>query len=332
MIVSARTTPIQTLSDLLPPELCDQLDRLDIHSRRVLRGRLPGERLSRRRGRSVEFDDHRPYRPGDDLRHADWNIYARLDRLFIKLFREEEDLALHLLVDVSASMDAASGDRPTKRVVALRLAAALGYVALVNQNRLSVRVIGAGRGGEAPGPLPGLRGRRAVERLGRFLVQAARMPMAAPGDAIALEDDARRLAAQRLDRGVCVVLSDFLGDEDPGPGLRLLAGAGGRGGPMDGLCAQILDPAEIDPRAARESGLVGDLELIDAETGRKRSVTVGDAIIRRYEAAFERRQARLLSAARSAAFRHVLLTTDQPIAPFLSQTLRRFGVVRTHAG
>ena len=106
MIVRTPDQKPKTLEDLIPPGLAATLDRLDLVSRKVFAGKLPGERRSKRRGRSVEFDDFRNYAPGDDLRHIDWNVYARLDRLFIKLFREEEDLALHVVVDVSASMQA----------------------------------------------------------------------------------------------------------------------------------------------------------------------------------------------------------------------------------
>jgi len=324
MIVRTPDNPPRELADLLPPALCDQLDRLDIKSRRILRGRLPGERRSRRRGRSVEFDDHRPYRPGDDLRHIDWNAYARLDRLFIKLFLEEEDLAMHLLVDVSASMDASGGDRPTKRIAAIRLAMMLGYVALVNQNRLTVRTIGDT---EPRAPIGPIRGRRSVERLAAALLEAAARPTPPLGARTPLLDDARRFALTKPDRGVCVVLSDFLDDEDPADALRLCAAAGGRGAPMDGLCVQVLDPAEIDPTQARDDGLIGDLRLIDAERGLARPVTVGDAMIRRYRQAFERRQARGMAAARAAGMRWLTLTTDEDPGAFVLHALRGAGVV-----
>ncbi|MEL7471719.1 MAG: DUF58 domain-containing protein [Planctomycetota bacterium] len=324
MIVSSRSNSPADLAELLPPDLRDRLDRLDVHSRRILRGRLPGDRASRRRGQSVEFDDHRPYRPGDDLRHVDWNIYTRLDRLFLKLFREEDDLAVHVLVDVSASMDAAAGGRPSKRVVALRLAAALGYVALVNQNRLFVRSLGEA----SPEQVGPMRGRRSVERLGRALVSLASRPTPPPGRTPALEQESRAIARQRLDRGVCLVISDFLAQEDPGPALRLLASAGGRSGPMDGVCLQVLDPAELDPALARDDGLVGDLRLIDAESGAPRSVTVTDRLVKAYASALDRRQQRLLRGVRSAGFRHAMMTTDEDIAAFMLHRLRSMQIVR----
>src|SRR6187431_1358285 len=90
---------------LLNPQLLAQLERLELVSRKIFRGRMKGERRSKRKGQSVEFADFRNYTPGDDLRFIDWNLYARLDRLFIKLFLEEEDLHVHLLVDAGPSMD-----------------------------------------------------------------------------------------------------------------------------------------------------------------------------------------------------------------------------------
>src|SRR5262245_19447970 len=93
------------LEDLLTPDLVARLGQLDITSRKVFSGKLKGERRSKRRGESVEFADHRPYVSGDDLRHIDWNIFARLDHLFLKLFLEEEDLSLHIVIDCSASHD-----------------------------------------------------------------------------------------------------------------------------------------------------------------------------------------------------------------------------------
>src|SRR5947208_3371362 len=114
-------------------EFLAQLERLALLSRRVFRGRVRGERRSPRRGHSVEFCDYRAYGVGDDLRYVDWNIYGRLDRLHVKLFVDEEDLCLHLLLDASASMDFGA---PTKLEYGARLASALGFVGLVGMERV----------------------------------------------------------------------------------------------------------------------------------------------------------------------------------------------------
>src|SRR5262245_22585341 len=114
---------------LLAPEFLHRLEQLELVSRKIFQGRMKGERLSKKKGQSVEFADYRNYVVGDDLRHLDWNLYARLDRLFIRLFLEEEDLHFYLLIDNSLSMDFGT---PTKLHYARQVAAALGFIGLVN--------------------------------------------------------------------------------------------------------------------------------------------------------------------------------------------------------
>ena len=116
-----------------------KLERLALLSRRAMAGHYQGERRSPKRGQSVEFADFRPYTPGDDFRRIDWNAYARLERFFIKLFVEEEDLTVHLLVDASRSMD---WGEPNKLWYAARAAGALGYVALAGLDRVTVTALG----------------------------------------------------------------------------------------------------------------------------------------------------------------------------------------------
>src|SRR5437016_8112110 len=140
---------------LLEPAFMARLDQLDVMSRKLLAGKMKGERRSKRRGQSVEFADYRSYVIGDDLRFIDWNIYARLDRLFLKLFLEEEDLALHVLVDVSKSCDYGN---PNKAIYLKRVAAALGYIGLVNYNRVTIAALSD----RMVADTRGLRGRRRV--------------------------------------------------------------------------------------------------------------------------------------------------------------------------
>src|SRR5438094_5383203 len=129
------TQTAEKSSLLLAPQFMARLDQLDLMSRQLLAGKMKGERRSKRRGQSVEFADYRNYVIGDDLRFIDWNIYARLERLFLKLFLEEEDLSLYILVDVSKSCDFGT---PNKAMYIKRVAAALGYIGLVNYNRVTV--------------------------------------------------------------------------------------------------------------------------------------------------------------------------------------------------
>src|SRR5215471_16506765 len=149
---------------LLDPAFMARLDQLDLTSRKLLAGKLKGERRSKRRGQSVEFADYRNYVIGDDLRFIDWNIYARLDRIFLKLFMEEEDLSLYILVDVSKSCDFGN---PHKALYMKRVAAALGYIGLVNYNRVNVVAMSNGIVAET-GPM---RGRRRVAQMIDFVTK-----------------------------------------------------------------------------------------------------------------------------------------------------------------
>src|SRR6059036_3924147 len=135
------TVSTQRSSLLLDPQFMARLDQLDLVSRKMLAGKMKGERRSKRRGQSVEFADYRNYTIGDDLRFIDWNIYARLDKLFLKLFLEEEDLALYVLLDVSKSCDYGT---PDKALYIKQVAAALGYVGLVNYNRVHITAMSNG--------------------------------------------------------------------------------------------------------------------------------------------------------------------------------------------
>src|SRR6201986_4623566 len=147
---------------LLDPAFMARLDQLDVMSRKLLAGKLKGERRSKRRGQSVEFADYRNYVIGDDLRFIDWNIYARLDKLFLKLFLEEEDLSLYVLVDVSKSADYGN---PAKAFYMKQVAAALGYIGLVNYNRVSIVALAEGIVAETGA----MRGRRQVARMIDFI-------------------------------------------------------------------------------------------------------------------------------------------------------------------
>src|ERR1043165_1731112 len=147
---------------LLPSQFMARLDQLDVLSRKLLAGKMKGERRSKRRGQSVEFADYRNYVVGDDLRFIDWNFYERLDRLFLKLFLEEEDLALYVLVDMSKSCDYGN---PHKALYIKQVAAALGYIGLVNYNRVVIAAMAQGITAETGA----LRGRRRVAQMIDFI-------------------------------------------------------------------------------------------------------------------------------------------------------------------
>ncbi len=316
-----------TIEELLGSELIEAIERLDIHSSKVFAGRLPGERRSKRRGQSVEFDDYRPYVPGDDLRHIDWNVYARSERFFLKLFREEEDLSVDIVVDATASMRMGE---PNKLLYATRLAVALAYIGLCRQNRVSCAVFG-GSFEDFSGPIRRTaprRGRRSVKPVCDFLLDAFRrsMQVVEPRPGPGFHDVCRRLALGRTGRGVMVLISDFLFREGYLPGLNYLAGNVGAGG-FDTYAVQILSPDEMDP--GREgTRMIGDLRLLDAEGGPAAEVTLTTPLIRKYRERLERFIEGMTHACRAREIGHLLVSSDEAIGPLLLERLRREGLVR----
>jgi uncharacterized protein (DUF58 family) len=246
---------------LLSSEFMARLDQLDVLSRKLLAGKMKGERRSKRRGQSVEFADYRNYVVGDDLRFIDWNIYARLDRLFLKLFLEEEDLAVHILIDVTKSCD--YGD-PNKAMYLKKVAAALGYIGLVNYNRVSISAFADGVVAETGG----MRGRTRVAQMIDFVGKLE------PAGAGNLAEACRRFALTHRQKGVCVVLSDFFDKGGYENGLRYVAG-----GRYDLFAIQVLSPQEIDPRE-----LQGDLKLRDLEDDDLAEVSITQPLIKQYKA------------------------------------------------
>jgi uncharacterized protein (DUF58 family) len=247
------------LTDLLDPAFMSRLDSLDVLSRKILQGKLQGERRSKRRGQSVEFADHRPYVAGDDLRFVDWNIYGRLEQLFLKLFLEEQDMTVHIVVDASASMS--MGD-PSKERFIKKLTAALGYVSLVNNNRLTVSFFGDG----VTHQLTHMRGRNYLHTMAEFLLTS-------DCDGISNFDNAcRQLAAGRIGSGVMIVLSDFMFKEGYDSGLRRLLGR-----QYDLYVIQVLSAQELSPKVS------GDLKLIDIEDTDAAEITVSAALLKYYK-------------------------------------------------
>src|SRR5215469_16789598 len=255
--MTATASPSKSLLD---PAFMARLDQLDVMSRKMLAGKMKGERRSKRRGQSVEFADYRNYVVGDDLRFIDWNIYARLDRLFLKLFLEEEDLALYVLMDVSKSCDYG---HQNKAFYLKQVAAALGYIGLVNYNRVSIVAMADGVVAETRA----LRGRRRVAEMIDFVQKLQ------PTGASHFTEACRRFALQHRQKGVCVVLSDFFIKEGFEAGLRYVAG-----GRYDLFCVQILAPEEIDP------DLQGDLKLRDVEDDDMAEVSITQPLIKQYKA------------------------------------------------
>ena len=249
---------------LLSPDFMHRLERLDVMSRKILRGKMQGERRSKKRGQSVEFADYRNYVVGDDLRFIDWNLYARLDRLFLRLFMEEEDLSVSVVLDITASMN--TGE-PNKLLYAKRVAAALGYIGLVKYNRVNVYAFS----GVIEDHIQRLRGRRPIPRLLEFLDQ--QQPQSTPGN---LVNVCKRLSLLQRQPGVVVIISDFFDKGELDDALRYLADP-----KHDVYAIQLLSPQEVDPSAG---GVLGDLRLRDIEDGDIAEVSASPALLKRYKA------------------------------------------------
>jgi len=304
----AATKRPERVDDLIGNELMARIGQLDLVSRKIFSGKIQGERRSKRRGQSVEFADFRQYVHGDDLRFIDWNIFGRLDRLFLKIFLEEEDLSLVVAVDASASMD--WGD-PSKFAYAQRLAMALGYVGLVNHNRVTMAAFG-GEGGLRI--LKNMRGRRRTSEMGRWLLDLQ------PGGANSFEESMKSLAVSRQGRGVMLVVSDFLLKDGYEKGLRYVAGRG-----YDLWCIQTLSPQELDPAA---HGLAGDYRLVDAEDRDEAEVTASPGLIDQYRANLGAWCANLRDFAVRRSIMHLVVDTQTEVDTLLLEYLRRRGLLR----
>ncbi|MBI1961926.1 MAG: DUF58 domain-containing protein [Candidatus Rokubacteria bacterium] len=287
-----------TRQEFFSSEFLAQLERLSLLSRRVFRGRVRGERRSPRRGSSVEFFDYRAYGVGDDLRYVDWNIYARLDRLHVKLFVDEEDLCLHLLVDASASMDFGA---PTKLAYAARLAAALGFVGLVNLERVGVGIL---RERVAEG-WPPTRGRGQVPALLDFL--AAVRPAGSTG----LSEGLANYAMRAREPGLAVVISDLLDPAGFEAGVRALLERR-----FDVHLVHVLAPEELDP------DLSGDLRLLDSETGEARDLSVDGEALRGYRERLRTFLERVEAFCRTTEIGYHRVTSDTPVEEFVLSQLR----------
>jgi uncharacterized protein (DUF58 family) len=236
-----------------------KLERLELVARKIFRGLLRGERTTARRGRGLEFSDFRHYWPGDDFRHIDWNIYSRLDQLFLKLHTSEEDLTLHLIVDASASM---GFGEPPKFDHARRLAAALACIALNNLDRVGVSVFADG----LSATLPPTKSRHHLARLLAFLGDLPCAGVTRFGAAL------RDFATRTRSPGLVFLISDLLGVGEAHEGIDAL-----RHGGHEVIVIQLLAEAEIEPP------LDGALQMVDAETGDELEVTVDPELRRLYQ-------------------------------------------------
>ncbi|TKD12451.1 DUF58 domain-containing protein [Polyangium fumosum] len=286
-------------SRLLDPAFVRELEvlrrRLEIRAR----SGASGEHVARRRGGAAEFQEHRPYSPGDDLRRIDWAAYARTDEPVLKLFRAEEDVIVRLLVDTSASLDFGE---PPKFESACRIAAAFGYMALAASER--AQVISAGEGiqrEETP-----VRGRSGLPSLLRALGGIT------PGGGTDLARAVDRLIQKNKRAGMLLVVSDFLDGGPLGPALSRAAAAG-----HDLVLVQVVAPEEIEP------AYEGDWALEDAETGAVVEVTMDAASIEAYVLRFAGLCEELRQMAKRLGATYVRVRTDEPLESAIRRIVAR---------
>ena len=310
---------------LLDPVFLRKLERLRIQARRAFPGTMRGERRSTRRGASVEFRDFRKYEPGDDFRHVDWSIFARLERLMLRQFVEEEDVRIDILIDQSASMR--FGEPMSKFDFARRAAAALAFLAVSTLDRVSVATFDS----DLRARTRALRGRGHLHSVLAFLerlspisdtvpVVSARSDHAGqPSESAELPDEGaitslcsviRRYQRSNLRAGILFVISDFLDAGDFRVEMKLLAQRG-----YDLNLIQVLAPEELEP------SIRGDLMLVDSESGVGREVTVNERVLAAYDSALAAYTTSLASFCRTAGIGYTMVASDSSFEDMLLKQL-----------
>lgn len=288
--------------ELFDKDFLKKLEYLDLVARRLVFGRQQAMRTSVKKGASIEFKDFREYSPGDDPRTIDWSVYARLGELYVKLFRQEEELDLWILLDTSASMDFGE---PNKFDHARRLAAALAYIGLANMDSASVVPFGQelGRGREK------LRGRSRIFELLDFLTQ---LPAQGETD---FELATRKFVTRIRKPGLVVIISDFYGLMKAQSAIDQL-----RFFKHQLYVIQIASPWELDPP------IRGEFRLVDTETSEHEDLTVTDSMLRRYKQAFTDFSVQLRSYSMKYSIGYSLADTETAFDDFVVKVLQRGGL------
>ena len=288
---------------LLDAKFLKQIARLHIHSEDVFRGQLKGERRSLNRGASVEFADYRTYELGDDLRHIDWNVYARLDRLFLKLFNAEEDLPIHILIDNSSSMDFG---QPTKLACAKRIAAALSYIGLISWDRVSVYTFSD----QLKSIVSLVYGKSQFPKLSQAIEEIAGRGKTH------LTTCLQRFGTEIKGTGVGIIISDFWDMDGYETGIKQLLSRG-----FDLTLIHLLSDEEMRPR------LSGELQLVDAETGQSKEITVNEGALVSYTERLNAFCEKLKRYCLNRGATYIRMNHQIPIEKFILHDLRRHGFI-----
>lgn len=289
--------------DLFDEEFQRKLEVLAIVSRKLARGKTRAERRSRKIGSGIEFADHREYVAGDDFRYLDWSLYARTGRLLLRLYEEEEDLSVYVLLDVSRSMSIGA---PAKLDYAKRIGAALAYIALANLDRVSIVTFS----NDVEARLPPTRGKNRIFKVFEFL-----RPIVADGRT-GTADAMRTFVAQNKRRGVAILISDLYDPNGFQGGINTLRYAN-----FEPFVIQVFDPIEVRPP------LHGDVRLVDNETGEVREVTITPRVLERYAAAHAEYRSRIQDFCTAKQVPYFAVETSTPFDEAILDILRRGGLI-----
>lgn len=285
-----------------------KLEQLTLVATQVRVGMMKGDRRSQKRGTSIEFADYRNYVQGDDLRRLDWNVFARLERPFIKLLEEEEDLAVHILVDGSASMawpDERTGEQ--KYRYALQLAGALGHIALASNDLTQVTLLQSS-GNQRWGPY---RGQQNSLRLFQFLAGSAAAGITD------LNLSLQNYALRGRKPGLLLIITDLLSPSGYQEGVAALQARG-----YEVCIIHTLSPDEVEPP------LAGDVKLVDMETGLDAEITLDATTQAQYVARLQEWRGEIERFCRGRKIHYIPLTTDYPWDKLILQILRIERIVK----
>lgn len=285
---------------ILDPREFRILDRLRLVPRKSFTGKIRGERLTKKKGISIDFSDYRDYVDGDDLRHMDWNVLARLDTPIVKTYQDEEDLAVHLILDASLSMDFG---QPNKLDFAIKLACAFGYIGLCSGDAIYPLATTSVRKSSA------LRGRGQYNRLAIWANNIDRTGK------VGISKTLRSFAQSSARPGLAIVISDGM-DEEIESGIKHVAGRG-----HEILFIQVLSQLELDP------DIEGDLRLIDVESGSGVEITASSATLRTYRENVMAHNLLIAETVTAMGGRYHLVGSDESLVSFVQGFLKKSGWV-----
>ena len=274
-----------------------KLEYLHVVSKRAFAGQNRADRLARKRGRGLEFADHRGYTPGDDFRHIDWKAYQRLNRLLLRLFDEEQDLPIYLFIDASRSMfDQAKFDQ------ARRIAAALCYIGLAHLDRVTILPFDEELGNET---VPG----RGKGRIFRVFELLERLETEGATD---LRECFKQFASRNRQQGLAVVISDFLDPSGFEPALKILASMG-----HDVFVVHVASQSDRDP------GALGEVRFVDAETGELRDIEVTPALAQAYAREWQSHADELALFCGRYNLGYIRANAEEPFEQIILKTFRK---------